>query len=104
MLEVFLFGTFVLFFGSMLILASFQEENRREGLVYFVLGVLIIIASTMLFKYVFNQINKKEKILLTYIIDNNLTNKKIEKEFKNEIFEIEKERAVKKIKKELKFK
>jgi len=99
MITIILFGGFILFLGLMLILASFQEESLGECLAYFVLGILVIFASAMTFKQAFDQLNKKEKMLLTYIIDNNLTNKKIKKEFKNEIFEIKKERAIEKLKK-----
>ena len=104
MVAIFLLSTFMLFIGLIMILALFQDERLEEGVWHFVIGALLIIASAVIFKQVVDQIDEREKMLLSVIIDNNLTNKKIEKEFKEEIFEIEKEKAVKKIKKELKIK
>jgi len=101
MLELFLFFSLILFFGLIFILSSFESESLELGIVLFIFGGFLVLIAIISFNYESNKINKKERILLTYIMDNNLTNKKIEKEFKNEIFEIKKEKAINKLKKEM---
>jgi len=101
MIFLIVFFSFVLFFGVALIIVAFQMNSSEEGIVVFMLGTLMIAVSITLINYGMKKIHQREKILLTYIIDNNLTNEKIRKEFKEEIFEIKKEKAIKKIEKEM---
>jgi len=101
MLGVFLFFSLILFFGLIFILSAFGEESLELRIALFIFGGFLVLIAIISFNYEANKINKKERILLTYIIDNNLTNKKIEKKFKNEIFEIKKEKAINKLKKEI---
>lgn len=84
--------------GIFFLLYGVVDENGGA----LILGIILILSSFFTTSGIFDPIIQSRKDLVRYILDHNCSNKVFDTKYHNIIFEIKKEEAIEKLKKELK--
>ena len=98
----FIISMFIVFLiGFSFFLNAFASNDLLELFAFVIIGVALMCTGIFTIKSKMDNYKEKELVLLNYIVENNLTNKEIKSKFKNEIFEIKKQKEIQKLKNEI---